>query len=194
MKTKHLSSLPLSHQTHKCLTEVFSVAGVFCRTIWAWFLSERSIRISGVKELGGHQSKIDKLPSFLPVVCPPSQWYSERDHFLSCVLNWDNTYHFLAFRLSWHRLKVTVGVVYTPYLNFANTMASLKRNRCLGLVLEPTLTWTHSSSSSSPFSPVRPRTKGLCSADTQQEASSLKNTRDGDGLRFTQCKIKWLCH
>lgn len=53
-------------------------------------------------------------------------------------------------------------------------MASLKRNKCLFLLLEPTLTWTHSSSSSSPLSPVRPRTNGLCSAFTQLEASSLK--------------------
>lgn len=66
-----------------------------------------------------------------------------------------------------------LGNIYTSYLSLAKTMTLLKRNRCLSLVFEPSVTWTHSSSSSSPFSLVRPRTNGLCSTDTQQEASSL---------------------
>lgn len=80
---------------------------------------------------------------------------------------------------------LTVGVIYAPYLSFANTMTSWKRNKCLSLVLEPSVTWTHSSSSSSPFSLVRPRTKGLCSAVTQQEASSLKKGGGSEGYEDT---------
>lgn len=63
-------------------------------------------------------------------------------------------------------------------------MTSLKRNRCRSLVFEPSVTWTHSSSSSSPFSLVRPRTNGLCSTETQQEASSLSERTHIRGGRW----------
>lgn len=65
------------------------------------------------------------------------------------------------------------SIVYTSHLDLEKTRTLLKRNRCLSLILEPSVTWTPSSSSSSPFSLVRPRTNGLCSTDTQQGASSL---------------------
>lgn len=64
--------------------------------------------------------------------------------------------------------------IYASYLSLAITMTSVKRNRCLSLVLEASVTWTHSSSSSSPFSLVRPKTNGLCSTDTQEVSSLIK--------------------
>lgn len=81
--------------------------------------------------------------------------------------------HILQTNSDNHHLYNELGLIYISYLSLAKTMTSLKRNRCLSLVFAPSVTRTHSSSSSSPFSLVRPRTNGLCSTDTQQGASSL---------------------
>lgn len=127
--------------------------------------------------------------------------YSDKDEALHFRILQDLRTTSITSQLFWlssPRLRVNVGVLDTPYLSFANTMASLKRNKCLFLLLEPTLTWTHSSSSSSPFSPVRPRTNGLCSAFTQLEASSLKaaGTEMGHTLHVStgsnSCLDGWL--
>lgn len=84
---------------------------------------------------------------------------------------------FLSFW--WKQLIIATGLkICFTYLSLAKTMTSLKRNRCLSVVFVPSVTWTHSSSSRSPFSLVRPRTNGLCSTDTQQEASSLRTHTD----------------
>lgn len=104
-------------------------------------------------------------------------WNTTLPLHLHCLSVTQNIIFVFRGHLSLHALKH----IYTPYLSLAKTMTSLKRNRCLSLVFEPSVTWTHSSSSSSPFSLVRPRTKGLCSNDTQQEASSLRTHRQNEG-------------